>query len=695
MPGDKPTSLAKLGADVSLRGSQGMGLDEAATEAAGEAKYKKRFILNPLRLWEKHKYEKLVEENRNRIVMDMSNEDLVEAFLRRELDHRGDTNIAWQTIGLRVSGEMKFDFGAMILPCLFTLEVSGKISGASCKQTLMLVRAVRTPVRSGTLGQIWSKLPVRRALGKDFSLDDHLMLACMQGHRFEFEAGCGVETGFKLSTPLDGITAAATGYAVEVKATVGASVKGKYESYRVCDQMPFFVNRRKDLQDKYVFCLRHDKSKEYKSAYEFDDGGMFRSKQKQPFNQLCSVTYFQRKAAGGLSIQAEASLSDGGWDPKYSAGASAGIEGSYSTAGFRIQTSDDYGQGNDRLVHTQDTTVLYKRLAANWGINATKYDTEDKTLYEKGGEKAWVDSMSYKSCVSFWLLEYQSGLDKYDKNANTRGKNLAYYNALFPESVLPGSGMQLGESIPSGLLFSMWRNKRDILNADRDSDAGIKKMVSVLANMANALRVEYVRLRDFILGLDFYLESIDWDNTGNQFLIPHTTAFLIEANFEAPMAKHVHDGDFQKARLSTSTDHHLGEHWTQKNRRGRFRGIKDLTKVYMRDLDAQGSPSRNHRHDLLLGEDIGKKKPVRLWDNYLQSMRLRFRAGDQRDNTKTVFKLGFKLGGVIDARLTIDKIDRVGFEGIIDLANEWFSVGYEEAGPVGHEFRVPPATLMY
>lgn len=712
----KSTNLGKFAADQSLKLQGEDGLEKAAEKMAGDAKYKQIFILHPRRLLEKRKYKKQIKKNQEKLVQEMSSEALVEAFLRRALDHRGDSNIAWQTFGLRLTGLVKHDFGALILPAFFTLEVSGNVSVAACKQLLLLVRAQQTPKQRGRLRQIWAEERVKESIGFDLSLDNHLLLAAMEGSRFEFKAGFAVETGLKVPKVLDSITTAAAGFSIECKATATANAKGEFEGYRVCDYAPQFFANRAAMRDAYAIILKgqSESKKELKQKIEhFFEGGLIKHKKHQPFNSLCSVTYFQKKAAGGLSVQAEAevtkSLSSkkatakglGKMDVKLAVGASAGIEGSYSVAGFRIQSADEHDFGEPCLMQTQDTTVLYKRVQANWGLNVgskvnTKIGDREKSHFEDKlqKEKAWVDSVSYKSCVTFWLLEYQDGIDTYDKDFD-KGKRIPLYNALFPRSVLPGSGIQLGESLPAGLLFSIWKHKHELLSEHPDEVPGIKKMRAVLVHLARALKISTRTLTNFLLELDFYLDSIDWENTGNDFKVPHTTAFLIEANFEAPAARDLPNGNFKRADTEKTTwnYHHLGECSKQRKSKGRFKGIRDLTTFYTMQLDDEATTSHYGKYAHIFGGDV-KVESMKLWEKNLQTLRLRYRSGDQRDNTKTLYKLGFKVGSVVDASLTLDKIDRVGFEGIVDLAAEWYGITPEDTAE-GQEWRVPPCTLLY
>ena len=79
-------------------------------------------------------------------------------------------------------------------------------------------------------------------------------------------------------------------------------------------------------------------------------------------------------------------------------------------------------------------------------------------------------------------------------------------------------------------------------------------------------------------------------------------------------------------------------------------------------------------------------------DGCLQSLRIRLRMADV-ENSDSNFQLGFKIGGQ-ELGIRLNKVDRAGCAGVIDLATYWFPRGMRTGGAVAYEQAVPKVALF-
>ena len=79
-------------------------------------------------------------------------------------------------------------------------------------------------------------------------------------------------------------------------------------------------------------------------------------------------------------------------------------------------------------------------------------------------------------------------------------------------------------------------------------------------------------------------------------------------------------------------------------------------------------------------------------DKHLEAIRIRVRMADV-SNDDGSFKLGFNFAGQ-KLGISLNKVDRAGAAGVVDLATYWFPPGLRGGGPSVYEQAVPKVILF-
>lgn len=576
-------------------------------------------------------------------------------------DFRGQTNLAWQTLGWGLGAEAKIDFAQFACPCApVTLELSGNAKGSVARHALIMTHGLRTPGKD-MLGE-------EKCAKYHLESTNVILLACMEGSMKEFSLELGFEGGFKLSK-MSPFGTEAAGFGLEAKATARAKVGFAGKGYQICDRSPAYFAKGQLTQLKAEFQGFLSTQKREKNYFTRPTRGIsYRSTKQeiQPYNPLCSINYWQseKTASGGIGAEVSISLGQASGDSvgvQAKAGIGLEAKGSWKAATYRVQLADQ-----KNIVYTQDTIVTYKQVSHKvegmLGAQIGKVNTHDDDNhpgqmardnianvqkevtheFESLG-KIYCNSLSYRSSVSYWLLgKITPPLDVDQDTAH--GKRVPMANALWPAGVLPGSGLQLGVSVSAPTLLAHYKAREDRTALDRGDLEGL---ADAIVGIAEALRVTRENLVDFLDSMkETFLDTVK--NPGAR-----PTAFLLEANFESEESKlargRMGSGTIDVPAKVQTTRSDFGVDANIGGRAGRFKKFKDMTDHYATGLGGDSKVYKN-----------------------LQCIRLRYRQGDQEDKSGTKFKLGFKCSAA-ELGFSLDRIDRVGYEGIFDLGVRWFA----------------------
>ena len=315
------------------------------------------------------------------------------------------------------------------------------------------------------------------------------------------------------------------------------------------------------------------------------------------------------------------------------------IAGMYKKAYLRYQSRTPLGTASQPVLYTQDTTITYGQ------VDFTPIALEASASAEALGRT-----------IAGWRLdECLAGYDIPAPEVKYVLHNSMTYDAVSmywqkPElssdvstlTLLSGSGVSFGSSV-------------SILNLENLADESWEdeKTPKLAEKLAKRLHVSTENIREFITklntafgGLKKYLEDLRMANG--------LSVVLVEANFDVAG---------QTVDLVSADD-----------------------SVGVNKASAQALMST-----FVSNQAGDPQKP--------QAMRLRYRLADKINSDSTAFKLGFKIFGT-GVGIEINEVDRVGAEGVADLATIWFN---EELATLSatnpdaaHEDKisVPPVTLF-
>ena len=385
------------------------------------------------------------------------------------------------------------------------------------------------------------------------------------------------------------------------------------------------------------------------------------------------------------------------------------VKGQGKWSSYRFQTFWPIDDGDQLLMYTQETKISYwavdltlisveakaeasaidvrtlgdtarsiKTMAQTGDIRAfeapkkLKFSTEDIRGKEEGNvgfsgvssaralalkklakdglgiKKQW-NSMSYQSACIYWA------------------RPEAERNCVGAKAVeLPGTGFSLGRSTTLSSLqtlrLAFWDESESAF-MEGSSPAGIKLMKVI----CSALHIHPKRLSEALW--DSNIGSLIADLASSEANVDaeegednDSLALLIEVAFAVPMPEF--DIEVRNKK-----------YW------GHGETLPESEWVAKFDGEFMSKAAGNFNH-----------KTLTQLDGCLQSLRIRLRMADV-ENSDSNFQLGFKIGGQ-DLAIRLNKVDRAGCAGVIDLATYWFPRGMRTGGAVAYEQAVPKVALF-
>jgi hypothetical protein len=351
-----------------------------------------------------------------------------------------------------------------------------------------------------------------------------------------------------------------------------------------------------------------------------------------PLDKLCSLTLFatDREAAAGAGAKLKLTLPRVG----VNVDAQAQYDKRVYVVSYRFQT---LASERDAIVQTQDTVISYREVDAKAAATAkagiTIPKVEKKKEFDSSKDKALLRyrTMTYQSAIVYW---------RYPKS-----KNVA---VITPGS---GSGVCFGMGVQASRLIEIARQLVWVKTGLHPTVADTS--TALLARLAAQLHLPQERIEKFLV--DAGIHDDDPDSFVNDVV-------LLEAGFALP-ASRVSQGAAAPFQLPITV----------------VNGVYEMA-------DTLGDQS--------LSGFIETPQMLADAGLLLNVMRLRYRLADGRDQTQTLFKLGFSY--VVGLDLQVDKVRASGHEGVIDLYTWFADDQYNHLDTAkGQEHAVPPVALLH
>lgn len=655
--------------------------------------------------------------------LSITENDLANRFLFAGTGYKGQMQSGYSVLGGGLTAAVSIDPGKILGLGLVSTKIDVSAGAKRAKQLLLVVQAHPFELLSGS------------------RTDQPITLHAMYGVLWEGELGSSLFVGVEAENPFDTSinVSEATGIddgdsilapalsmeivALDMEARAGLDAQASYTYQNICllDDTPTYYTQELSVVReglKPLFKFAEDESTVKKNAIEFQNEYKKYFTKEDKYVKILFVERWASTVAGWLKIgldnpdtptevkekakhylsllkpfydsipeDADSFLALSSHEPSGKAGlfAEAGVSGSvlgqlvsaeaqsrldalkfsgrYKKAHFRYQSKTPLGTAPQPVLHTQDTTITYGQvdftpiaLAASAKAEVTEVSLKSEDSLKPEISQETIFDWQLDECLA--ENDIRSAEIKYVLHNSMRYDSVSMYwqkPALGVEertsntlTLLPGSGVSFGSSL----------SILSLVNLSDFDPIGDRWQYEETAKLAEALaRKLYVSVEDiktFITQLDTefhglkkYLKDLQVENG--------LSAVLVESNFD--VADETVDFVSEDSRVGIDKE-----------------SVKTLMSDFVSNQE-KGTP----------------KKP--------QAMRLRYRLADNVESDSTEFKLGFK---ILDTGtgIELNSVDRVGAEGIIDLATIWFE---EELSKLSvkdpdaareHKLSVPPVALF-
>jgi len=286
-------------------------------------------------------------------------------------------------------------------------------------------------------------------------------------------------------------------------------------------------------------------------------------------------------------------------------------------------------------------------------LSQTTAQTMKKLATDGLGLKKQWNTMSYQSACLYWARP--------DAEAQCVGRKA---------TALPGSGFSLGRSTTLSTLDELMTTCKffeytagEAAGGDKDSKGRIHKLEMICA----ALHVKKERLIEAfkdenVASLITDLGSSSANVDAEEGQENDDLALLIEVGFAVPLPEF--DIEVRNKKYWGKGENLPEGEWVAK-----------LDKDFM---DKAVTAFNGKTLDQL--------------DSCINSFRIRLRMADVENNDSS-FQLGFKIAGQ-ELNVKLNRVDRAGASGVIDLATFWYPRELREGGPAAYEQGVPKVALF-
>ncbi|MCK5617174.1 hypothetical protein KAR91_85715 [Candidatus Pacearchaeota archaeon] len=583
-----------------------------------------------------------------------------EYFIKTGLDYKGQAQTAFHQRGLGVAGSVAFDFGELLV-------------FAEVPPFIELEPGVDLEVRGSYYQFFLLQHQIEHIMSRKNPYP--LCLAKMEGGHIGGTFKVGLNASLKVPDFDVGVLDMIQfGYEVKLGGEANISISGDF--YIALDRQPYWIVKRNRSEIQKLL-LRALKGKETSGIGQMDWGGVNPYQKKSSAsvsakNKYCRLMYATCKPEAGGGLQFKAGVKAG------IGGISTGVKGPELNGELKFEWYRMDVPCYNGYVMSQDTQVTFKQLKGQAGLslelgitsglglkvgNKPGEDEDDnRTDIESSGLLGWAKLV----CPEKFLSQGEKFKDKLDdgiENAFNRCigegnmkkakavvdkvkgfadliKGEFTFNSMeYNSNILvwkpagqdgkfdshPGSGYIRGVSVSAFSFASYYLNEVFVKQSKREKgllDKKVKKAregaLSFVKGLSRKLRVSWKDMRAFLM---------DPSNAGliQDLCRAGYKAFLLETTFGIPPVKKIIPTE-KKSKIFPA-----------------YRG------VFKKKLSNYNS-----------------KKP----NPNLQSIRLRFRINDHAESNSS-FKLGINIWAP-KVGIELKGFDRVGSEGIIDLATQWY-----------------------